>query len=179
MSFELIATYSLPAPKIHSLQSNSYLTLTFVDGDWPFSSMPASSCFSTAWNADGTKFAVASQEGIVLVWDVRSREPLPMAQWETVKSETEDTIESGHMRSFMRGSADETRSNNRSTSDTTHQSIPGHTYLSDHPQAWIDDSATAPAWGVRCVKFARNKSGREILVFTEVCGYMINNIKRL
>ncbi|KAH9945123.1 uncharacterized protein BXZ73DRAFT_86676 [Epithele typhae] len=38
------------------------------------SSTPAS--FSTAFSADGSKFAVASQEGIVVVWDVRSTKPL-------------------------------------------------------------------------------------------------------
>lgn len=29
-------------------------------------------CFSTTWSPDGSKFAVASQDGVVSVWDVRS-----------------------------------------------------------------------------------------------------------
>ena len=34
--------------------------------------------------------------------------------------------------------------------------------------AWYDHPGAAPPWGVRALKFARNASGREILVFTEV-----------
>lgn len=33
-------------------------------------------CFSSAWHPDGTKFAVASQDGVVSVWDVRSEAKL-------------------------------------------------------------------------------------------------------
>lgn len=32
--------------------------------------------FSTAWSADGLKFAVSSQDGICTVWDIRSSKPL-------------------------------------------------------------------------------------------------------
>ncbi|KIY72457.1 hypothetical protein CYLTODRAFT_417856 [Cylindrobasidium torrendii FP15055 ss-10] len=32
--------------------------------------------FSTAFSSDGTKYAVASQEGVVAVWDVRSSKPM-------------------------------------------------------------------------------------------------------
>lgn len=32
--------------------------------------------FSTAWSADGLKFAVACQEGVIAIWDVRSTKPL-------------------------------------------------------------------------------------------------------
>jgi WD40 repeat protein len=40
----------------------------------PESALAAS--FSTSFSNDGTKFAVASQEGVVVVWDVRSTKPL-------------------------------------------------------------------------------------------------------
>ncbi|CDS01025.1 uncharacterized protein SPSC_01063 [Sporisorium scitamineum] len=33
-------------------------------------------CFSTTWTPDGSKFAVASQDGVVSVWDVRSSKKL-------------------------------------------------------------------------------------------------------
>lgn len=33
-------------------------------------------CFTTAWTADGRKFAVAAQEGVLVVWDVRSSAPV-------------------------------------------------------------------------------------------------------
>lgn len=32
-------------------------------------------CFSTAWSSDGRRYAVASQDGTVKVWDVRSSKP--------------------------------------------------------------------------------------------------------
>lgn len=32
--------------------------------------------FSTAFSSDGTKYAVASQEGVVAIWDVRSSKPM-------------------------------------------------------------------------------------------------------
>lgn len=35
-------------------------------------SASSDACFSTTWSPDGSKFAVASQDGIVSVWDVRS-----------------------------------------------------------------------------------------------------------
>jgi hypothetical protein len=38
------------------------------------SALPASFC--TAFSPSGSKFAVASQEGMVAVWDVRSRKPM-------------------------------------------------------------------------------------------------------
>ncbi|KAJ6620062.1 hypothetical protein B0H10DRAFT_1115965 [Mycena sp. CBHHK59/15] len=41
-----------------------------------FSSPALAASFSTAFSADGSKFAVAAQEGVVAVWDVRSTRPL-------------------------------------------------------------------------------------------------------
>lgn len=35
--------------------------------------------------------------------------------------------------------------------------------------AWYDRPGAAPPWGIRALKFAKNASGRELLVFTEVC----------
>ncbi|KXN86090.1 hypothetical protein AN958_10566 [Leucoagaricus sp. SymC.cos] len=42
------------------------------------SSLAAS--FSTAFSADGMKFAVASQEGVLAVWDIRSTKPMKVIQ---------------------------------------------------------------------------------------------------
>jgi len=44
------------------------------------STMAVPASFSTAFSADGSKFAVASQEGVVVVWDVRSTKPLKVFQ---------------------------------------------------------------------------------------------------
>ncbi|KAJ7158420.1 WD40-repeat-containing domain protein, partial [Mycena filopes] len=51
-------------------------TLTLPPTPNPFSSPALVASFSTAFSADGSKYAVASQEGAVAVWDVRSTKPL-------------------------------------------------------------------------------------------------------
>jgi WD40 repeat protein len=104
------------------------------------SSLAAS--FSTAFSANGSKFAVASQEGIVVVWDVRSSKPLKV--FETNKSPT-----SG-------------RGGNSGASG----------WLTDDPHDWTRGGSRAPGWGVRSVKFgpggAGTNSGGEVMTFTEV-----------
>ncbi|KAG5635719.1 hypothetical protein H0H81_010324, partial [Sphagnurus paluster] len=60
ISFSPIATLKLPA------QHAPYMTYA--------SSLTAS--FSSSFSADGSKFAVASQEGLLAVWDVRSSKPM-------------------------------------------------------------------------------------------------------
>ncbi|KAJ7614067.1 hypothetical protein FB45DRAFT_261277 [Roridomyces roridus] len=51
-------------------------TLTLPPTSNPFSSPALVASFSTAFSADGSKYAVAAQEGAVAVWDVRSTRPL-------------------------------------------------------------------------------------------------------
>ncbi|KAJ7016950.1 WD40-repeat-containing domain protein [Mycena alexandri] len=51
-------------------------TLTLPPTSNLFSSPALVASFSTAFSADGSKYAVASQEGAVAVWDVRSTKPL-------------------------------------------------------------------------------------------------------
>lgn len=135
----------LAAPPI-----NPYLPYAFVDGVWTLAGAPTSSCFSTAWNEDGTKFAVASQEGMVVVWDVRSGAPLPMARWETKRGDERAKMEMGS------GSLVAT--------------------VAAHPSAWFENANSAPAWGVRSLKFAKNGSGKEVLVFTEVSYTLLFNL---
>ncbi|KNZ77526.1 hypothetical protein J132_05274 [Termitomyces sp. J132] len=69
ITFSPIATLKLPSPVITHI---NYAT----------GSLTAS--FSTAFSSDGSKFAVASQEGLLAVWDVRSSKPLKI--FETEKS---------------------------------------------------------------------------------------------
>jgi WD40 repeat protein len=64
LSFTPIRSLNIPSPDISPF---SYST-----------SLAAS--FSTAFSADGSKFAVASQEGVLVVWDVRSTKPLKVFQ---------------------------------------------------------------------------------------------------
>uniref|UniRef100_V5EXS8 Uncharacterized protein n=1 Tax=Kalmanozyma brasiliensis (strain GHG001) TaxID=1365824 RepID=V5EXS8_KALBG len=62
----LIAVGDTPEVFIHSVSrtgEHSKLATYSASSD---------ACFSTTWSSDGTKFAVASQDGVVSVWDVRS-----------------------------------------------------------------------------------------------------------
>lgn len=65
INFASLATLALPPP------SSSPLI-------YPSSSLAAS--FSTSFSSDGSKYAVASQEGVVAIWDVRSTKPLKVFQ---------------------------------------------------------------------------------------------------
>lgn len=58
-------------------------------------SIPAS--FSSAFSADGSKFAVASQEGVVAVWDVRSTKPLKVIQTDKSRPSRSSTSNLGPM----------------------------------------------------------------------------------
>ncbi|KAI0775130.1 WD40-repeat-containing domain protein [Trametes elegans] len=126
ISFTPIAKLSLEA---HIQQSHS-------GGLAPVSSVPAS--FSTSFSADGSKFAVASQEGVVVVWDVRSTKPLKV--FHTDKSRTA-------IPSRATGSASG--------------------WLYDLPWDWSRSNARAPGWGVRSVKFSPPGVGKEVMTFTE------------
>ncbi|EMD33862.1 hypothetical protein CERSUDRAFT_117388 [Gelatoporia subvermispora B] len=63
---------------ISTLSLSPYIQNTSFNGLSYASTVPAS--FSTAFSGDGSKFAVASQEGVVVVWDVRSTKPLKVLQ---------------------------------------------------------------------------------------------------
>lgn len=83
--------------------------------------------FSTAFSADGTKFAVASQEGMVAVWDVRNTKPLKI--YETNKTRLPSGLATGGATIWM----------------------------SDDPWEWTRGSSRAPGWSARSVKFSAGK----------------------
>ncbi|KAJ3822344.1 hypothetical protein EV361DRAFT_802229 [Lentinula raphanica] len=125
LSFSPIATLTMPPPDRNLLSHFS-------------SSLSAS--FSTSFSRDGSKYAVASQEGVVCVWDVRSTRPLKVYQ--TDKSES--------WNSFGNGLASG--------------------YLSDDPYEWTRGLSKAPGWSARNVKFGNggvDGCGKEIMTFTE------------
>ncbi|KAI0260442.1 hypothetical protein BC834DRAFT_973451 [Gloeopeniophorella convolvens] len=101
--------------------------------------MPASFC--TAFSPSGAKFAVASQEGMVAVWDVRSRKP--MRVFYTDRSR----VPPGRA-----GRAPTGASSGWLYEDVWDWTMPGH---------------KAPGWGVRNVKFGAGIGGREVMTFTE------------
>ncbi|KAI0342612.1 hypothetical protein BDW22DRAFT_1357059 [Trametopsis cervina] len=121
------------SPYITAFPSYSYGSPSQFHGPTP---VPAS--FSSSFSANGSKFAVASQEGVVVVWDVRSTKPLKVIQ--TDKS---------------RGGA--------AASNSWPSGMAGGYLYED----WIRFPNKAPGWGVRSVKFSPRGAGREVLTFTE------------
>ncbi|CBQ69987.1 conserved hypothetical protein [Sporisorium reilianum SRZ2] len=66
----LIAVGDTPEVFIHSVsRSGEHVKLATYTAS-------SDACFSTTWSPDGSKFAVASQDGVVSVWDVRSSKRL-------------------------------------------------------------------------------------------------------
>ncbi|KAL0067694.1 hypothetical protein AAF712_005134 [Marasmius tenuissimus] len=65
LTFTPIATLPMPPPDRSPLS---------------FASASLAASFSTAFSRDGMKYAVASQEGVVAIWDVRSSQPLKVFQ---------------------------------------------------------------------------------------------------
>lgn len=112
------------------------------------SSSSLAASFSTAFNEDGTKFVVASQEGVVAIWDVRSTKPLKVYQTDKARQPGGAFGATGNI---ANGAASG--------------------YVSDDPWEWTRGSSKAPGWSVRSVKFGyggARHSGKEIMAFTEV-----------
>ena len=108
-----------------------------------YSTSPLTASFSTAFSSDGSKFAVASQEGLVAVWDVRGMsKPIKVFQTDKTRVPGGEFIGNG-----------------------------GATgWLSDDPWEWTRGNK-APGWSVRNVKFNGGdgaRLGKEIMAFTEV-----------
>ncbi|KAG2131376.1 WD40-repeat-containing domain protein [Suillus clintonianus] len=77
----LLSVGDSPRIYLHSLSGSARLSfnrVTTLQIPPPVSLHPISlvASFSTAWSADGLKFAVACQEGVIAIWDVRSTKPL-------------------------------------------------------------------------------------------------------
>lgn len=77
----LLSVGDSPRIYLHSLSGSARLTFNRVTTLRipPAISIHSNSLvasFSTAWSADGLKFAVACQEGVIAIWDVRSTKPL-------------------------------------------------------------------------------------------------------
>ncbi|KAK7676507.1 hypothetical protein QCA50_020525 [Cerrena zonata] len=104
----------------------------------PYSSSAVPASFSTAFSANGSKFAVASQEGVVVVWDVGGTKPLKIIQ--TDKSRSSEGLSSGN------GFASE------------------WVFVS---WDWTRNNGSAPGLGMRSIKFSPRGSGQEIMTFTE------------
>ncbi|KAH7913785.1 hypothetical protein BJ138DRAFT_1133846 [Hygrophoropsis aurantiaca] len=133
---------------LHQLHGGSRITFTPITtltvpppSTFVHTSTPSAS-FSTAFSKDGMKFAVASQEGVVAVWDVRSSKPLKVLHTDRMRMPVGQPG-NGH----------------------------GSGRLSDSPWDWTRGHSRAPGWGVRSLKFGAGgypgSSGHEIMTFTE------------
>lgn len=132
LTFDPIAKYSL-APHTPAALSHQYSYSHYTNNTGPAS-------FSTAFSQNGMKFAVASQEGVAVVWDVRSSKPLKV--FETDKSRGKDRMPTG--------------------------ASSGYLYEEDSWD-WSRGGSRAPGWGIRSIKFSpAGCDGREIMTFTEV-----------
>ena len=132
LSFESIAKYSLvpytPPIFTHQFYSPQY------------ASPPLPASFSTSYSANGMKFAVASQEGVAVVWDVRSSKPLKV--FETDRTRGRERRATGEASGFM---------------------------YEEDLWDWSRGGSRAPGWGIRSIKFSpEGADGKEVLVFTEV-----------
>ncbi|KDQ53248.1 hypothetical protein JAAARDRAFT_439184 [Jaapia argillacea MUCL 33604] len=136
-NFEPITKLALPVSSTSS-PIPMYTYYTYGSGPSP----PAS--FSTTFSASGSKFAVASQEGMVVVWDVRSSKPMK-------------TFYSDRTRVSIR-----TRRASGAASGWMYEEV-------FDPAEWNrgGPGGKAPGWGLRSVKFGGHGEGKEILTFTE------------
>ncbi|KAF9037704.1 hypothetical protein BJ165DRAFT_1375364, partial [Panaeolus papilionaceus] len=155
ITFTPIMTLTIPAPITPPSSPVAYYT-----------SAALAASFSTAFSRDGSKFAVASQEGVVAVWDVRcTSSPLKTFQSERVRS--------AELGAGGRGVGAGSSSTYDATG-TLHGGNGGASdWLSDDPWEWTRGTK-APGWCVRSVKFntAHEQAdvggrGREVMVFSE------------
>lgn len=132
LTFESIAKYSLVP------YTPSIFTHQFYSPQYPSPPLPAS--FSTSYSANGMKFAVASQEGVAVVWDVRSSKPLKV--FETDRTRGRERRGTGEASGFM---------------------------YEEDLWDWSRGGSRAPGWGIRSIKFSpEGADGKEVIVFTEV-----------
>lgn len=131
LTFESIAKYSLVP------YTPSIFTHQFYSPQYPSPPLPAS--FSTSYSANGMKFAVASQEGVAVVWDVRSSKPLKV--FETDRTRGRERRGTGEASGFM---------------------------YEEDLWDWSRGGSRAPGWGIRSIKFSpEGADGKEVIVFTE------------
>ncbi|WOO85523.1 putative protein [Vanrija pseudolonga] len=161
--FKLAVNHSSLSPDLRTMVTVGDSTEVFIyevlDGGKEFRKIGVYSAatdygFSTAWSKDGRKFAVASQDGQVTVWDHRTSKPLAIF----------------HSSSCTPGSA------SAASSPVTSHAM-GDTESEDErtPAILIDPVTGDPRLGsstsgrdaARVVKFSPEGSSRDLLVFSE------------
>ncbi|KAF8348459.1 hypothetical protein F5887DRAFT_1071391 [Amanita rubescens] len=119
----------------------------------PLNALAAS--FSTAFSADDAKFAVASQEGVVAVWDVRSAKSMKVFQMNKTTGLGPGSSGTGGL--WASGAAAAGRSNSAAS---------GWLFEDVHFHGGGAGTLRPPGWSI---KFGGGigGSGREVLAFTE------------
>ncbi|WWC89956.1 uncharacterized protein L201_004885 [Kwoniella dendrophila CBS 6074] len=120
--------------------------------------------FSTSWSKDGRKFAVASQDGQVTVWDHRSSKPLAMFHTSADRSSNPSEP------SFMNDISASHLSNSPSSSSSGEWNLVGpegitlRDPITGTPRTGTSTSGKEAA---RVVKFSPEGSNRDLMVFSE------------
>ena len=156
----LLSVGDSPQVYLHGMTGGSRITFTpLAQLTLPSSNLPQSvhplhgvgtlpASFCTAFSPSGSKFAVASQEGMVAVWDVRSRKPMKVFTTDRTRSPPGATGGMGRTGIRAMGTASG--------------------WLYEDSWDWTTPGNKAPGWGVRNVKFSSGIGGKEIMTFTEV-----------
>jgi len=138
--------------------------------------------FAAHWSADGTKFGVASQSGVVGIWDVRSDKPL----WSYQTAFRIDNNSSSNGGGNQGNESGSTATSRTPVSSSLPSSFIDSFLLSDIPldrdfnlgtsgfltrlyEQWRGGAGRmkyAPPYGVRCLKFGRGAAS-DLVAFTE------------
>ncbi|KAL0254052.1 hypothetical protein I308_101431 [Cryptococcus tetragattii IND107] len=127
--------------------------------------------FSSSWSKDGRKFAVASQDGQVTVWDHRSSRPLAIFQ--TSPTSTHSSPSFMHDISASHNGGNTTSPGSRHSSGSGNwerwESATRSEMILRDPVTGIPrtGSSTSGKEAARVVKFSPEGSSRDLLVFTE------------
>ncbi|OXG21572.1 hypothetical protein C366_01253 [Cryptococcus neoformans Tu401-1] len=127
--------------------------------------------FSSAWSKDGRKFAVASQDGQVTVWDHRSSRPLAIFQTSPSSAHSSPSFTHDVSASHRGGNTTSPGSRHSSGSGNWErwESATGSEMILRDPVTGIPrtGSSTSGKEAARVVKFSPEGSSRDLLVFTE------------
>lgn len=156
VTFGHIATYQGARVTFIHLHVNCALRL---NRSWHSYTAGTDAGFSTAWSADGLKFAVASQDGCVTVWDVRSSNPTAKLFSQAAKKPPPSSVPTQNVEQSYVGPDG------------------GRYWAPAAPRPFVHYSVEVAegisAKGVRSMKFSPMTGGldsgtRDLLIFTEV-----------
>lgn len=126
--------------------------------------------FSSSWSKDGRKFAVASQDGQVTVWDHRSSRPLAIFQTSPTSTHSSPSFMHDISASHSGGNTTSPGSRHSGSGNWERwESATRSEMILRDPVTGIPrtGSSTSGKEAARVVKFSPEGSSRDLLVFTE------------